>query len=777
MNPGDRPARLSLRRLLALAMGGVAIYVLALSTTVAFVFLPRITTLRADTEDLIAELDGYATESERLDAAVELARGALEEGDLEGAKSALEDARGAPGSSLSATGARAMAGAPLEMRSALANAAEGESSLRDRMGEALAYLELGDPERARRTLEATHLLAQDLVGELARAQGAGLRDVQRRGIALEEAVSEASRVFLLGAAAGLLFVALLAFLVHRRLYIPLRALDVGMRALGEGDLTVQLEVGRADELGRLAALFNRTTQVLKARDMERRTERKEVTRRILDSALDAVITIEPGGAVTGWNPGAEAIFGWSDAEMLGATLERIIPEEHRDEHLRGLRKYRFTVDAPMLNRRLELPALRKDGTRFTAELSVVPIVEEGRKVAYTAFLRDVTEQRRAEEAVRKSEELLRAIIDNSSAVITMKDLDLRYRMVNRRWAEIFGVDPVDALGRTVADMAAAETAEEAMRHDLEVLAARQAIQFEEYPLTPTGRRHYVSIRFPLLDDAGEPRGVASIATDVTESVELEEQVRRSQRLEAVGRLAGGIAHDFNNLVTIILGQTQLTLEVDAPQEVIEGLKEIEKAAERAGVLTSQLLAFARKQIIAPEQVDLNDLVRENLGMVHRVMEATVTVHVDLSPTVGTVNVDRGHFSQVMLNLIINSRDALGAAGGNIFIRTGPADAVPEELAAGTYALLTVEDDGPGIPDEVLPRIFEPFFTTKRGGTGLGLSTCHGIVNQAGGTIQAANDPEGGARFSVWLPLLADEEQPIDGRPDERRPDDGHAGGR
>jgi PAS domain S-box-containing protein len=747
--------RLTLRRLLAVALGGVAVHVVALTLTVILVFLPRITALRMDTQSLIAEMEGYASESVRLDSIVAQARGELASQGPAVAASTLRTALESPAVAPRFARAEALADAPLEMRSALAAALSGESTVRDLISEGIAHLDLGDTQRADLAMARAGTAAVDLVSSLARAQGAGLRDVARRGLALEQTVTQASRSLVAWAGLGLLFVALVAILLHLRLYVPLRILDVGIRALSQGTLEHRVDPGRQDELGRMATLLNQTADVLQQRDAERLRERKEMTRQILDSALDAVITIDPGGIVTGWNSGAETVFGWSAEEMVGERLDRIIPPDYVDRHNGGLRKYRLVTEAPLLNRRTEMPAIRRDGTSFTVELSIVPLVENGHKVAYTAFLRDVTEQRSAERAIRKSEKLLRGIVDNTSAIISMKDLDRRYVLVNRRFCDVFGVQRDDVLGSTVRDVATPETAEEAHAHDTEVLRTLRATHFEETLNLPEGPRHYLAVRFPLLDESGEPYGVAGIATDMTESMELEERVRRSQRLEAVGRLAGGIAHDFNNLVTIILGQTQLALEEDTKPEVRAGLEEIEKAADRAASLTGQLLAFARKQIITPQRMDVNDLVRDTLGMLHRVIEATVHIRTDLDPDAGHVFVDPGHFSQVLLNLVINSRDAMGTSGGVIIISTRRPNKASLDTPPGDYVLLSVEDNGPGIPEEVLQRIFEPFFTTKPMGTGLGLSTCYGIVNQAGGGIQAFNRDRGGARFRVWLPKVVD----------------------
>ncbi|NJD17685.1 MAG: PAS domain S-box protein, partial [Gemmatimonadetes bacterium] len=665
----------------------------------------------------------------------------------------LRAARRRPPSSLSAAGARALVGAPLEMRSALTRAADQEFRLRDLLNESLAHLDLGSAVLADKALARADSVALEMVGSLARAQQAGRQDVSRRSRALESAVGSASRTLLAGAMASMVLVAGAALLLHRRLYLPLAHLDQGMRALGAGDLTARVQPVRDDELGRLAELFNRTAAVLRTREQERSAESREMTRRILEAVLDGVITLDLDGVIISWNPGAERIFGWTAAEVTGTPLDRVIPGGWRSAHRRGLEERRRDEGGPMPSRRREVQAQRRDGTAFTAEVSVVPLLQEGHKTGYAGFVRDVTVERRAEEAVRRSEKLLRGIVDNTSAVITVKDLEGRYQLANPRFCQLRGLKESDVLGRTPAEMGIHNDA--IAEHDAEALRAGRALQFEERVETLAGTtRTYLSVRFPLVGESGAPYAMGGISTDITDRLELEEQLRRSQRLEAVGRLAGGSAHDFNNLVTIILGQTQLALTDLADPAVEDGLREVEKAAERAASLTAQLLAFARKQIVTPELVDINVLVRDTLQMVQRVMEATVQVESALDPAAGRVSVDRGQFSQVLLNLVMNARDAMGPQGGLVVIFTSATDHASEGLPLGRYVQVVVEDNGPGIPNEALPRVFEPFFSTKPMGTGLGLATSHGIVGQAGGAIRAENRKEGGARFTVWLPRVA-----------------------
>jgi two-component system cell cycle sensor histidine kinase/response regulator CckA len=241
---------------------------------------------------------------------------------------------------------------------------------------------------------------------------------------------------------------------------------------------------------------------------------------------------------------------------------------------------------------------------------------------------------------------------------------------------------------------------------------------------------------------------------------LEAQLMQAQKMEAVGRLAGGVAHDFNNLLTVVLGEADLALSVAPPEgEVTESLREIRGAAERAAVVTRQLLAFSRRELVKPEVVDLNQAIPRVEKMVRRLIGEDVELTVRLDPTLGATKCDPGQIEQVLINLVVNARDAM-PGGGSVSVETsnvvvGAEDAGRMEVTAGDFVALTVSDTGSGIAPEHLPEIFDPFFTTKGpgAGTGLGLPTCHSIVKQAGGHIAVDSGVGVGTTFTVLLPRV------------------------
>jgi PAS domain S-box-containing protein len=286
--------------------------------------------------------------------------------------------------------------------------------------------------------------------------------------------------------------------------------------------------------------------------------------------------------------------------------------------------------------------------------------------------------------------------------------------------------------------------------------------------TRDGRQLDVALSVAAIEEDERIVGLAAMVRDVSQEARLEAQLRQSQKMEAIGRLAGGLAHDFNNLLTAILGYSELLLDAtDRSDPRHDDATQIHLAAERATALTRQLLAFSRRQSLHPAVVPLNDVVEDFRDMLDRLLGGSVSLVVGLDPDAGAVRVDRSQLEQVVLNLAINGRDAM-PDGGTLLVETARVE-LDERYArshpgvmAGTYGVIAVSDEGVGLSDEARDHLFEPFFTTKPpgAGTGLGLATVYGIVRQSGGHVSVYSEPGVGTTFRVYLPSV-DEPVPTD----------------
>jgi PAS domain S-box-containing protein len=380
------------------------------------------------------------------------------------------------------------------------------------------------------------------------------------------------------------------------------------------------------------------------------------------------------------------------------------------------------------------------------------------------------ERQQHEEALVK----LRKAVDNSGEVVFMTDPEGIITFVNPEFTRLYGYTAEEVVGKVTPRILKSSTmnAAEAASFWQQILS-RQVVKRELVNRTKDGRLVTVEVSVnPILDEFGKILGFLAIQRDVTEQKQLQEQLRQAQKMEAVGRLAGGVAHDFNNLLTVISGHTDLLLgSMQTDNPAYGQLQEIRRAAARAASLTRQLLAFSRRQVLVPQVLDLNTVVAGMEPMLRRLIGEDIELGTALQPHLGRVKADPGQIEQVLLNLAVNSRDAM-PKGGGITIETRNAD-LDEEYARrhltvvpGRYVMLALSDTGCGMDPETLSHVFEPFFTTKgpEQGTGLGLATVYGIVKQSGGYIWAYSEVGVGTTFRVYLPRV---DAPLDAaRPEE-----------
>jgi PAS domain S-box-containing protein len=396
-------------------------------------------------------------------------------------------------------------------------------------------------------------------------------------------------------------------------------------------------------------------------------------------------------------------------------------------------------------------------------------------------VQDVTEHRAAQAALRLSQEQQVALLQNIPDAAWLKDVDGRYLAVNEAAWRARGLAAAEVLGRTAADLFPPDVVARRLAHDRAVLEAGGPVMIEHREVGPDGApRWYETVKAPYHDAAGAVAGTVGIARDITERRRLEEQVRQSQKMDALGLLAGSVAHDFNNLLSAIIGGAELArLEAPDGTQLARDLDDVRHAAQRGAQLTRQLLAFSRTQVSQPRRLDLRDLTRDSAKLLRRLLPDDVALDVTGGDAPVVVHADPGQLEQVLMNFVVNARDAVLAArerapgveradlvtvsarrlalgAGDPRLARGAAAPLPP----GTYAALTVRDTGAGMDAATQERAFEPFFTTKPQGrgTGLGLPTVLGIVAQAGGAVHVESAPGAGAAFTVLLPL---EEGPAD----------------
>ena len=333
--------------------------------------------------------------------------------------------------------------------------------------------------------------------------------------------------------------------------------------------------------------------------------------------------------------------------------------------------------------------------------------------------------------------------------------------MNNACEQITGYTREEALRLNLAHTVAPDYLERSKEMLARKLAGERVTAYELELQAKDGRRIAVEVNTKLVFEDGKPVAVQGIARDITERRQLEAQLRQAQKMEAIGQLAAGVAHDFNNLLTAINGYSSLALQKVSEEGPIKGyLEEIRKAGERAANLTRQLLAFGRKQMLQPVALNLNDVVSDLNKMLRRLIGEDIKLTAKFDPGLMQIKADPGQIEQVLVNLVVNARDAM-PQGGNLTIETANFE-VDREYAAkhvgvqpGSYVMMAVSDTGTGMDDETKARIFEPFFTTKEKGrgTGLGLSTVYGIVKQSGGNIWVYSELGEGTAFKVYLPQL------------------------
>ena len=516
-----------------------------------------------------------------------------------------------------------------------------------------------------------------------------------------------------------------------------------------------------------ADLIGNLTALKRAEEALRRSEGK--FRDLVETTSDILWEVNAKGIYTYCSPNVAVILGYEPAELMGKTRFEFMPPEEaqRVEDLWGkiaAERRPFSLLAQTVR--------HKNGRLCIMECSGKPVLDErGGLIGYRGVDRDITRRNRAEEALERLSRQHQLILNSAGEGIYGLDLQGNTTFINPAAARMVGWEVGDLIGQPLHPL---------LHHSQ---TDDPAPPLEECPICAAlcdgtvhraenemfwrkdGTRFPVEyVSTPIREEGGELVGIVVTFRDITARKDLEEQLRQSQKMEAIGRLAGGVAHDFNNLLTAISGYCELLLMGLGSGDPLRRIcDEITKAADRAAALTRHLLAFSRKPVLQPKVLDLNAVVGAIDPMLRRLLGEDLELTILPAPALGHVKADRVQIEQVLVNLAVNARDAM-PRGGKLIIET--ADVNLDEayvrrlvdVRAGSYVMLAVSDTGCGMDAETLAHIFEPFFTTKEPGkgTGLGLSTVYGIVKQSGGYIFVYSEPDRGTTFKIYLPRVEEE---------------------
>ena len=499
-------------------------------------------------------------------------------------------------------------------------------------------------------------------------------------------------------------------------------------------------------------------------------KRSEEALRASEARLHAIVHNTPNvavalydidGRVRFWNEAATRLFGWEMDEAVGKTLDQLIhtPEE-AEAFLQLLRQIAGT-GKPLGP--LEYHFRRRDGTEGWCLSTTFEIPGFGGVPMFVCMDVDITERKQAETAMRQSEERFRQVVENIQEVFWMVDVkDGQVLYVSPGYEKIWG-RTCDALYQSPGTWFEAIHSDDREGVPQRSPGATLSQYDEEYRIVrPDGTVRWIHDRaFPIRDAGGNVYRMAGVAEDITERRQIEERLRQSQKMEAIGQLAGGVAHDFNNILAAVMMEVELAATVkNLPQDAREGLQVIGAAADKAAALTRQLLLFSRRQVMQPRRLDINGVVTNLAKMLQRILGEDVRVELHLHPSPAIAHADTGMIDQIIMNLAVNARDAM-PAGGRLVIETSDRHISADELraspdaSAGRYVCLSVSDTGMGMNDEVKAHLFEPFFTTKQPGkgTGLGLATIFGIVKQHRGWISVYSEVGQGTTFRIFLPAV------------------------
>jgi len=474
-------------------------------------------------------------------------------------------------------------------------------------------------------------------------------------------------------------------------------------------------------------------------------------RQLFEGSPDAIVMADPTGKVLEANASFERVFQYSPAEAIGRLINELVAPPHlageADELLERTQKGEVAQK--------DVVRRRKDGVLIVASVLAYPIVIDGDIVGFCGIYRDITEQKRTEETLNK----LSRAVEQTAENIFITDPEGRIEYVNPAFEELTEYTVAEVIGNTPRILKSGRQDPAFYTALWETIQSGRPFRGTLINRKKSGKLYYEEKTItPVKDRQGKITNFISTGKDITDRMELEERLLQAQKLEAVGRLAGGVAHDFNNLLTAVIGYGELLASRLGSEDPLGQMaQEIIRGGQRGAALARQLLAFSRKQVLRPRVIDLNDIILNTRNMLERLIPENIRLVTRPGTAIGSVKADPGQIEQVIVNLVINARDAM-PSGGTITIETLAVD-LDNDYAfqtmvqtSGRYIMLAVSDTGIGMDSETQSHVFEPFFTTKEhGGSGLGLATVYGIVNQSGGTVWLYSELGQGTTVKVYLP--------------------------
>ena len=556
--------------------------------------------------------------------------------------------------------------------------------------------------------------------------------------------------------------------MHRRI----RSIISGINHFSDGNFDTRIQLSGNDEFSKISRGFDAMATKLQTQNQslvvmtnELHEQHQELVhqeqdlRITLNSIGDAVIATDSAGLVTRMNPVAQALTGWTLAEAKGKSITsifKIIDASTNKTIENPIEKVIKTGETVYLSNNTTL--ISRTGDEYQISDSAAPIRNEDNSIqGMVLIFNNVTEQYRLRQAAAKSEKLLSSIMNNSPAIIYVKNLDGIFTYINTQFLNVFHLQKEDVIGKNLYDLFPREIADDMYHNDKIVLSSNTILEKEETAPLDDGIHTYSSIKFPLIDDKGTIYAVCGISTDITLRKQQEELLRRSNKMDALGKLTGGIAHDYNNMLGIIMGYSDL-LKDSLPQssELYKFACEIHRASERGSNLTRKLLAFSRPQQNKNQVIDLNSILLDRRDMLEKVLTARIKLKMNLDHNLWPVSLNTGDIEDSIVNISINAMHAM-ENGGIYTIQTSnehleEIDAVPLQLTPGDYIQISFTDTGTGMDQVTQEKIFDPFFSSKgEFGAGLGLSQVYGLVQNNKGAIKVYSEPDHGTRISIYLP--------------------------